>query len=104
MSLKTIANQYPLQARRGPITQVMLYQSLYASDDFVGREKQLNQITDVINQWRNHHGEISAIVSPAGSGGSSFLGQLPPLLQTIIADDAKKAPMPNVNRCRPSGF
>ncbi|MGI2105697.1 ATP-binding protein [Shewanella frigidimarina] len=96
MSLKTIANQYPLQARRGPITQVMLYQSLYASDDFVGREKQLNQITDVINQWRNHHGEISAIVSPAGSGGSSFLGQLPPLLQTIIADDAKKAPMPNV--------
>ncbi|HBF46649.1 MAG TPA: hypothetical protein DDW91_09350 [Shewanella frigidimarina] len=96
MSLKTIANQYPLQARRGPITQVMLYQSLYASDDFVGREKQLNQITDVINQWRNHHGEISAIVSPAGSGGSSFLGQLPPLLQTIIADDAKKAPMPDV--------
>jgi hypothetical protein len=96
MSLKTIANQYPLQARRGPITQVMLYQSLYASDDFVGREKQLKQITDVINQWRNHHGEISAIVSPAGAGGSSFLGQLPPLLQTIIAEDTKKAPMPDV--------
>ncbi|MBB1438622.1 ATP-binding protein [Shewanella sp. SG41-4] len=96
ISLKTIANQYPLQARRGPITQVMLYQSLYASDNFVGREKQLNQITDVINQWRNHHGEISAIVSPAGAGGSSFLGQLPPLLQTIIAEDANKAPMPDI--------
>ncbi|WP_352311574.1 hypothetical protein, partial [Psychrobacter sp. W2-37-MNA-CIBAN-0211] len=35
-------------------------------------------------------------VSPAGAGGSSFLGQLPPLLQTIIAEDTKKAPMPDV--------
>jgi hypothetical protein len=96
ISLKTIANQYPFQARRGPITQVMLCQALYASDDFVGRETQISQITDVINQWRNHHGEISAIVSPAGAGGSSFLGQLPPLLQTIQTDDAKNAPTPEV--------
>ena len=92
ISLKTIANQCPLQAHRGPITQVMLDQQHHTCDDFVGREKQLSQISDVIDQWRNHHGEISAIVSPGGAGGSSFLAQLLPLLQTIAAQDAKDVP------------
>ncbi|WP_351075690.1 ATP-binding protein [Shewanella sp. CAL98-MNA-CIBAN-0140] len=96
ISLKTIANQYPLKACRGPITQVILYPSLYSSDDFVGRETQISQITDVMNQWRNHHGEISAIVSPAGAGRSSFLGQLPHLLQIIYAQDAKNTLTPAV--------
>ncbi|MDD8058934.1 hypothetical protein [Shewanella metallivivens] len=83
ISLKTIANQYPLQIGQGQLTEAVPTRPFYSSDRFVGREQQLNQMTEVINLWRNHHGEISAIVAPAGAGLSAFLGYMPTLLQQI---------------------
>lgn len=92
ISLKTIANQYPLQIGQGQLNEAVPTRPFYSSDRFVGRESQLKQMANVINLWRNHHGEISAIVAPAGSGLSAFLGYMPTLLQQIQADIEHEPP------------
>lgn len=99
ISLKTIANQYQPKTGQDPINETMSSQSIYTAEDFVGREAQTKQISDVINLWRNHHGEISAIVAPAGAGLSAFLGQLPSILaslnaQTQDSSTSKAKPLP----------
>ncbi|KVX01200.1 hypothetical protein [Shewanella frigidimarina] len=99
ISLKTIANQYQPKTGQDPINETMSSQSIYTAEDFVGREAQTKQISDVINLWCNHHGEISAIVAPAGAGLSAFLGQIPSLLANINtqqqdASTSKVKPLP----------
>ncbi|MGI2168846.1 hypothetical protein ACROAE_01385 [Shewanella sp. MF05960] len=83
ISLKTIANQYQPRTGEEPVNENMSSPFICTAEDFIARESQIKQITDVINLWRNHHGEISAIVAPAGAGLSAFLGQIPSLLTNI---------------------
>jgi hypothetical protein len=99
ISLKTIANQYQSQISEKPVNETLSSHFIYTSEDFIARESQIKQITDVINLWRNHHGEISAIVAPAGAGLSAFLGQIPSLLASINtqqqdASTSKVKPLP----------
>ncbi|GGQ24921.1 hypothetical protein [Shewanella litoralis] len=93
ISLKTIANQYPLNMGQGQLQQVLPLRPFYSTERFINRQSQLTQMRDVISLWRNHHGEVSAIVAPAGAGLSAFLGHMPILLQQI-RDDSENTPSP----------
>ena len=82
ISLLTIANQYQGQATPKNLDSTVSSMPVFTEQGFIGRSSQIAQLTDVINLWRNHHGEISAIVAPSGAGLSTLLGQLPSLVQS----------------------
>ncbi|MCL1114391.1 hypothetical protein L2703_12420 [Shewanella basaltis] len=89
ISLKTIASQYP----QGQLQPSLPQRPFYSTEYFISRQSQSEQMIEVINLWRHHHGEVCAIVAPAGAGLSAFLGHMPTLLQQI-RDDSENKPTP----------